>query len=61
MTVLGKVLASLCSIWGIMVIALPIGLLSMKFNEEFEIFKSEKETLKRYNERVNGNIEKICA
>ena len=50
-TIFGKLIGGLTAIWGIMIIALPIGLLSLKFNEEFNDFRSKNEIIERHEKR----------
>lgn len=50
-TILGKIFGGICAITGVILIAMPIGLLSSKFNEVYKLEDSKLEIISRYEKR----------
>ena len=63
MTPLGKTFAGICALSAIILLGLPIGLLSSKFNDTYTTEKTKNKIIKRYrakerleNEKLNKKI-----
>ena len=54
-SIAGKVFGGLAAVTGVILIAMPIGLLSSKFNEVYLLNESKKEIITRYIKKINKN------
>ena len=52
-TIPGKIFGGLAAVTGIILIAMPIGLLSSKFNEVYSLNESRRDIIKRYVNKMN--------
>ena len=52
-TIPGKIFGGLAAVTGVILIAMPIGLLSSKFNEVYSLNESKRDIIKRYVNKMN--------
>ena len=52
-TIPGRVFGGIAAVCGIILIAMPIGLLSSKFNEVYSLNESKRDIIKRYVNKMN--------
>ena len=57
-TPLGKCVAALCALSGILVLAIPITIISTNFNEEYDTLRKEKEVNKLRIQLLKDHFEK---